>query len=100
MKTRKNPHIGSDFDDFLREQGILEQVERASAKKLIALELHARMEGEHISKLEMARRLKTSRSQLDRLLDPANESVTLATLDRAAQVLGKRLRVTLEDLPA
>lgn len=100
MKTKKNPHIGSDFDDFLREQGIFEQVERASATKLIALELQVHMQDERISKLEMARRLKTSRSQLDRLLDPANQSVTLATLERAAAVLGKRLRVTLEELPA
>lgn len=94
MKT-KNPHQGSDFDDFLAEEGILADSESVAIKRVIAFQITQMMEQQNISKSEMARRMNTSRSSLDRLLDPHNESVTLQTLERAAQALGKRLRVEL-----
>jgi len=86
---------GSNFDDFLREEGILEEVEALAAKRLIAHELGQIMTKQKLSKGAMARRMGTSRSQVDRLLDPDNESVTLATLAKAAAAVGQRLRVSL-----
>jgi phage-related protein/DNA-binding Xre family transcriptional regulator len=86
---------GSDFDDFLREQGLLEEVEALAAKRLIAHELAQIMAREKLSKAALAKRMGTSRSQVDRLLDPDNESVTLVTLAKAAAAVGQRLRVSL-----
>jgi predicted XRE-type DNA-binding protein len=90
-----NEHIGSDFDDFLREQGLLEDAESVAAKRVIAFQIAREMELAHISQAELARRMKTSRSAVDRLLDPSNPSVTLSTLERAAHAVGKRLTVQL-----
>lgn len=90
---RKNRHIGSSFDDFLRDEGLLADAEAVVIKRVLAYQLAAMMKKQRISKSEMARRMRTSRSALDRLLDPRNASVTLQTLERAAQALGKRLRV-------
>lgn len=89
-------NLGSDFDDFLKEEGLLEEVTAAAVKRYIALQLAAKMSEEHVSKAEMARRMETSRAALDRLLDPDNPSVTLQTLQSAAQALGGRLRIELE----
>lgn len=89
----KNRHIGSNFDDFLAEDGLLADAEAVAIKRVLAIRIAGMMEEQRISKSEMARRMKTSRSALDRLLDPQNDSVTLQTLQRAAQALGKRLRV-------
>jgi antitoxin HicB len=89
-------NVGSDFDDFLREEGMLEDVEALAVKRLVAFELRRTIEKERVSKTELAARMGTSRSQLNRLLDPDNQSVTLATLAKAAAALGKRLRVSLE----
>ncbi len=86
---------GSNFDDFLREEGLLEEVEALAAKRLIAYELGRIMAREKLSKAALARRMGTSRSQVDRLLDPDNESVTLATLAKAAAAVGQRLKVSL-----
>ena len=88
-------HIGSDFDDFLEEEGLLSEVEATAVKRVIAFQVDQFMQQNAVSKAEMARRMKTSRSALDRLLNPANVSVTLQTLDRAARVLGKKLRVEM-----
>jgi DNA-binding Xre family transcriptional regulator len=88
-----NKHIGSNFDDFLEEEGILAEVEANAIKRVIAFQLADLMQKENISKTAMAKRMKTSRSSVDRLLDPQNESVTLQTLERAALVLGKRLEI-------
>lgn len=88
-------HIGSNFDDFLEEEGILQEVEQVAIKRVLALRLLALMEEQKLSKTEMARRMETSRAALSRLLDPENESVTLQTMDRAARVLGKQLRLSL-----
>ncbi len=94
MKSKKrNPHLGSDFDDFLAQEGMLADVESVAIKRVVAFQIAQMIEQKKISKSEMARRMNTSRSSLDRLLDPENNSVTLQTLERAAQALGKRLRV-------
>jgi len=93
--TRKNPHIGSDFDDFLGAEGILSEVEIAAAKRVIAFQLQQAMEQGHLSKSALADKMHTSRTAVDRLLDPDNLSVTLQTLGRAAQAFGKRLHIEL-----
>lgn len=90
-----NPHIGGTFDDFLSEQGILEECEDSAIKQILADQISTLMQEKKISKLAMAEQMKTSRSALDRLLDPANNSVTLNTLQRAASVVGRRLHVEL-----
>ncbi|HEY4723450.1 MAG TPA: helix-turn-helix transcriptional regulator [Anaerolineae bacterium] len=86
-------HIGSNFDDFLSKEGLLADAEAVAIKRVVAFQIAQMMRKQRISKTVMARRMKTSRSALDRLLDPENGSVTLQTLERAAQALGKRLRV-------
>jgi len=86
-------HVGSDFDDFLREEGLLGAAESTAAKRVIAFRLAEEMKARRLSKSEMARRMGTSRAALERLLDPANPSVTLATLERAATALGATLKV-------
>ena len=86
-------HIGSSFDDFLEEEGILAETEAVAIKRVIAFQVSQIMEKKHISKAAMARQMKTSRSSLERLLDPQNTSITLQTLERAAHVIGKRLRI-------
>ncbi|MGA7462354.1 MAG: helix-turn-helix domain-containing protein [Candidatus Korobacteraceae bacterium] len=92
---KKNPHVGSSLDDFLREEGILEQTRAAALKEVIAWQVQQAMRKKKISKVEMARRMNTSRAALDRLLDPGNASVTLQTLCRAAQAIGRDLRIEL-----
>lgn len=90
----KNKHIGSDFDDFLKDEGLLEDVRAGATKRVIAFQIRKIMEKKKLSKKEMTERMRIkSRMQLDRLLDPENVSVTLLTLERAAQALGKKLRV-------
>jgi len=91
----KNRSIGSSFDDFLNEEGIAEEVEAGAIKKIIAYQLLEAIEKEKITKTALATRLETSRSAVDRLLDPENESITLLTLKKAATVLGKKLRLEL-----
>ena len=90
-----NSQIGSDFDDLLREKGLLDDAESVAAKRVIAFQVAREMERANISQSELARRMKTSRSAIERLLDPANTSVTLSTLERAASAVGKRLTVQL-----
>ena len=91
----ENKHIGSDFDDFLAEEGLLEQAETVAVKRVIAYQVEQLMAQQNLSKTEMSRRMKTSRAALERLLDPANQAVTLQTLGRAARALGKRLQISL-----
>lgn len=88
-------HIGSDFDDFLRDEGVLDEAEAVATKRVIAYQIAQEMERASISQSELARRMKTSRSSVERLLDPSNPSVTLVTLERAASAIGKRLKVQL-----
>ena len=93
--TTDAQHVGSDFDEYLKEEGIYEEVERVAVKRAVALQVNQFMSNQGLSKTEMARRMRTSRASLDRLLDPENGSVTLQTLERAARVLGRRLHITL-----
>lgn len=86
-------HVGSSFDEFLAEEGLLS--EATAVKRVIAYQLSQFMEENKLSKSAMARRMRTSRSALDRLLDSSNPSVTLQTMDRAARALGKKLRIEL-----
>ncbi|MEX0722102.1 MAG: XRE family transcriptional regulator [Balneolaceae bacterium] len=90
-----NKYVGSDFDEFLEEQGMLAEAEAKAIKKVIAYQIQEVMERESLSKTKMAKRMNTSRASLDRLLDPENPSVTLQTLERAAIALGKRIRMEL-----
>ena len=86
---------GQSFDDFLKEEGMYEEVNAIVVKRLIAADLAQAMQEQGITKTEMAKRLETSRSQLDRLLAPNNYGVTLNTLLRAAKAVGRRLQVGL-----
>ena len=88
-------HIGSNFDDFLKEEKIYEQVQAAAIKRVIAYQIAEEMKKKNLTKTEMASRTKTSRAALERLLDPENASITLITLERAASALGKKLTVQL-----
>ena len=88
-KTQRNPHSGSTFDSFLEKEGIREEVEAVAIKRVLAWQLQQEMKKQQKTKQEMARELQTSRSQLDRLLDPRNTAVSLETITRAARVLGK-----------
>lgn len=91
----KNPHIGSSFESFLAEDGILEEVQLAATKKVIALQIAEAMKKKRLTKTAFAAEKQTTRAQLDRLLDPDNDGVTLATLKRAAKALGKTLKLEL-----
>jgi antitoxin HicB len=94
-KKKIDPHIGSDFDDFLEEEGLLHEVEVVAAKRVIAYQIAELMENEQLSKTAMAARMGTSRAVLDRLLDPENTGVTLKTIGKAAAVLGKKINISL-----
>ncbi len=91
-----NPHIGSSFDDFLIEEGIYDEVTAEAVKRVIAWQLEQRRRERGMSKAALAAEMHTSRSQVDRLLDPTNTKVQLDSLQRAARVLGRRLVVELE----
>jgi antitoxin HicB len=91
----KNKHIGSSFDDFLQEEGLLAEAEATAVKRVIAHQIQKEIAERNISKSTLARRMRTSRSSLDRLLDPENASVTLLTLESVALALGKKLKVQL-----
>ncbi len=93
MMKKKN--IGSEFDSWLRNEGIYEETTTAAIKRVLARQVEAAMKEQGVSKTEMARRMHTSRSQLDRLLNPANKSATLDTLQRAAAAVGRELRLEL-----
>jgi antitoxin HicB len=88
-------YIGSNFDDFLTEEGLLEEAEAVAVKRVLAFQIKEMMEVQNLTKAEMARRMRTSRAALERLLDPENRSVTLNTMDKAARSLGKRLQLVL-----
>ena len=94
-QKRKGSVSQETFDDFLANQGMLEACEDHAIKEMIAEQLAAAMEEQGLTKVEMAARMKTSRRQLDRLFDPAISSVTLDTLRRAANALGRSLRIEL-----
>lgn len=91
----KNRHVGSSFDDFLDQEGLLAETEAIAVKRILAFEIEKEMAARQLSKSSLARMMQTSRSSLDRLLDPDNPSVTLLTLERVAHALGKQLKVSL-----
>ena len=97
MSKSRNPHIGSTLDDLLEEDGTLAEAHAIAIKRILVWQVSQTMAEENLSKSEMARRMHTSRAALNRLLDPNNPSVTVLTMDKAAAVLGKRLRVELVD---
>lgn len=88
-------HIGSRFENFLRDDGRLDESTAVALKRVIAWELERAMKSRHLTKNAVAKRMKTSRAQLDRLLDPDNSSVTLETIARAAAAVGKEVKITL-----
>jgi predicted glycosyltransferase len=90
-----NPYTGSSFDDFLREENILEEVTARAHKRLLALQLIDAITQSNLTKTQLAAKMKTSRAQIDRLLDPDNTAITLESLERLALALGKQLRIEL-----
>ena len=92
---KKHDAIGSDFDAYLEEEGILASVEATAIKRVIARRLVHAMKSGGLTKTKLAKKMRTSRSAVDRLLDPDNDSLSLATLNRAAAALGKKLTIDL-----
>lgn len=89
-----NKHIGSSFDDFLKEEDIYEEVSASAIKRVLAWQMENYMTEHHLKKVEFAKMLETSRSQLDRLLDPENTSLNIKTLSKAAKIMKKRLNIS------
>lgn len=94
-RMKHNPHLGSSFDSFLEQEGTLHQTTARALKRLIARQLDMLMQEQGLSKTALAGKMQTSRSQLDRLLDPENDSVTLDTLVRAAHAVGRQVSLEL-----
>jgi DNA-binding Xre family transcriptional regulator len=92
----KRNHRGGDFRDFLKEQGILGEVEARALKQAVSLQLDRLLKEQELTKTQMAARMKTSRAAVDRLLDGSNSSVTLNTLGKAARALGRKVKIVLE----
>ncbi len=88
-----NQFTGSNFNDFLEEEGILEEISAKAHKRLLALQLADIMKENSITKTSLANKLKTSRSQLDRILDPENTTITIEVLERVAHAVGKKLHI-------
>ena len=93
--TKPNPHIGSSFESGLDETGLREEVTAAAVKAVIAHQLASEMKKKRITKQRMAELMHTSRAQLDRILDPENGSATIETLQRAARIVGRELKLEL-----
>ncbi len=91
----RHKNKGGSFDDFLKDEGILEEVENVAIKRVVALQIREEMKKKNISKTKLADQMKTSRSALNRLLDPEDEAITFKTLKRAASALDKRLVIQL-----
>jgi hypothetical protein len=92
----KNKHVGSKVDDFLKEEGLLEESQAVAIKRVLAFQIERIMQEKHLTKKRLTELMNTkSRTQLDRILDPDNASVTLFTLDKVASALGKKLAVQL-----
>lgn len=91
----KKSNVGSPFDSFLREEGTYEEVTAKAIKRVLARQVEAAMKERQFSKTQMARRMRTSRAALDRLLDPKYDAVTLSTLCKAAKAVGRELRLEL-----
>ena len=96
-KKKKNPHLGSTFESYLSEAGLLEEVTATAMKRVLVWQLTQAMTKQKVTKSVLAKRMKTSRAALDRLLDADNTSVTLQTMSRAAAALGKQLSFSFKD---
>jgi len=92
-----NKHIGSDFEDFLKEENIYEDVEAIAVKHVLALQIQKELKKKKLTKAAVAKKLNTSRAALDRILDPNNTSITLKTLVRLALVLGRKVKLSLSN---
>ena len=93
-------HSGSSFDEFLEEEGIRTEVEALAAKRVLAWQIGQEMKRQRKTKRAMAQELHTSRSQVDRLLDPNHTAISLLTVAKAATALGKRVTISMSDAPA
>ena len=91
----KNKYRGSSFESFLKREGLHEEVQAAALKRAVALKVHDLMNQKRLNKSAMAARMRTSRAAIHRLLDPENTSVTLATINRAARSLGRKVKIEL-----
>jgi antitoxin HicB len=91
----KRARLGSSFDALMKETGDYEAVKATALKRVLAWQIGQEMKAQGVTKTELAKRMATSRSQLDRLLDPDNDEVTLSTLTRAAEALGRGIRLEL-----
>ncbi len=94
-RTAKKVGIGTAFDEFLKDEGTYEATQSVAIKRVLAWQIEKAMKKQRLNKAEMARRMETSRSQLDRLLDPDSDSVTLETLARAARAIGRQVKLEL-----
>jgi antitoxin HicB len=92
---KKNPHFGSSLEDFLQAEGLLEEATEHAIKAVVAWQLRTRMDEQHITKAALARQLHTSRSQIDRVLDPNNDDVSVSTLRKAVEAVGGKLKLEL-----
>ena len=95
MTKKTHPHIGSNFEDFLRDEGRLDEATAIAIKRVLAWEFQQAMEKANVTQAEMARRMKTSRAVIRRLLDQNDSSITLSTISKAATALGKNIRLKL-----
>ncbi len=97
--AKRNPHSGSNFDDFLKEDGVFDEVQARALKRALAEQLADAMASQNMSKVQMAAAMTTSRSQVDRILDPHNLSIQLDTMIKAASVLGRTVEIRLRKAP-
>jgi antitoxin HicB len=95
MSRKKRGRIGSSFDDFLKGEGTYEETSALAIKRALAWQIESAMEKERLTKNEMAKRMQTSRSQLDRILDPTNDKIQLDTVFKAARALGREVKLEL-----
>jgi antitoxin HicB len=91
----QNSHLGSSLEDFLKDEGILEESTEHAIKAVVAWQLKISMDQQHLTKSALAKKLHTSRSQIDRVLDPKNDDVSVATLRKAAEAVGQKLKLEL-----
>ena len=92
---KKNPHFGSSLEDFLEDEGLLEEATEHAIKAVVAWQLKTKMDQQHITKAALARTMHTSRSQINRVLDPNNDDVSLSTLRKVAGAIGHKLKLEL-----
>jgi|APCry1669191812_1035378.scaffolds.fasta_scaffold24788_2 predicted XRE-type DNA-binding protein len=95
MEKVRETNIGSSFDEFLESEGILGSVTAIAHKRVLAWQIEQAMKASHVTQVEMAKRMHTSRSSVHRLLDPDNPSITLDTIDRAANALGMKIDISI-----